>query len=120
MRLLAALLLLAGVLLFLAPATAHASEAPDEVAGLTFADFRSAQQSGTHPRGPIEEPEDWIAVAGIVCYAVLPLVFVAGLGFLAYEMWTRNADAALFGAASSSAWIHREARRPSGLVLLRF
>ena len=120
MRSLLVAALFVGSLFFLAPRAACASEAPG--ATLSFADFVKATHArdASLPRGPIEEPEDWIAVAGIVCYAVLPVVFVVGLGFLAYEMWTRNADAALLGPASRNAWIFRGAAPPSGLVLLHF
>ena len=107
-------LVVVGAVLFLAPETAHASE----VSTLSFADFVEARAA--NPKGPVEKPEDWIAVAGIVCYVVLPIVFVVGLGFVAYELWTRNSDAALLGPAASSAWIYRGPRPPRGLVLLRF
>lgn len=107
-------LVVVAAVLFLAPETAHASE----MSSLSFADFVEAQAA--NPKGPVEQPEDWIAVAGIVCYVILPIVFIAGLGFLGYEFWTRNSGAALLGSAESSAWIYRGLRPPPGIVLLHF
>lgn len=112
--------LVAGVLSFV-PETATAAGAPE-----TFADFvrekaaAAERDASRSPKGPIEKPEDWIAVAGIVCYAVLPIVFVAGLGFLAYDLWYRRSDASLLGASARSAWIFENGGPPRGLVLLSF
>lgn len=107
-------------LLYFAPATATAETSVPE----TFREFVAAKQQQTpadsrSPRSPVEQPEDWIAIAGIVCYAIIPVVLVVGLGFLAYELWTRNADAALL-FSSHDAWIFHGGGPPRGLVLLSF
>lgn len=113
-------LLLAAVgLLSLAPATAEASKAP--AAYLTDFDAAIGFTPGGEPdlpRGPVEDPADWIAVVGIACYTVIPIVLLVGAGFIAYEVWMRNSDASLLSARI--AWPGRGARPPAGLVLLQF
>lgn len=111
-----ALLVLLAVLVYLAPATATATDA---AAPETFREYLDAKQQQPEPRSPVEQPEDWIAIAGIVCYAIIPVVLVVGLGFVAYEIWMRNTDSALL-AAGHDAWIYRGGGPPRGLVLLSF
>lgn len=121
-------LLLAVVgLLFLAPRTAEASEAPfykamreARAAAVSFdSGFALAQGERTQgERGPVEDPADWIAVVGIACYAIIPVVMVVVLGVVAYHVYLNQTDAALLSARS--AWVVRGSRPPPGLVLLRF
>lgn len=113
-----ALLVLLAVLVYFAPATATASATAD-AAPETFREYLDARQQRPEPRSPVEQPEDWIAIAGIVCYAIIPVVLVVGLGFVAYEIWMRNTDSALL-AAGHDAWIYRGGGPPRGLVLLSF
>ena len=114
---------------FLAPQTAEASsEAPfykalREAREAASAPFDSAfglaqgERAGD-PRGPVEDPADWIAVVGIACYAIIPVVLVVVLGVVAYHVYLNQTDAALLSARSDG--VVRGSRPPAGLVLLRF
>lgn len=115
-------------LLFVAPQTAEASEAPfykamreARAAAVPFdSGFALAQgeRTGERERGPVEDPADWIAVVGIACYAIIPVVMVVVLGVVAYHVYLNQTDAALLSARSD--WAVRGSRPPRGLVLLRF
>lgn len=76
---------------------------------------------------PLQQREDWIAVAGIVCYVVLPaIVTVVALvlfaRFVARDVY--GLGAASVGAGGSAAFARaasgRLAPRPPGAVLFRF
>jgi hypothetical protein len=116
-------------LAFLSPRTAEASAAPfyealekargaDSPFGLAPGERGDAERGERLPRGPVEDPADWIAVVGIACYAIIPVVLVVVLGFVAYRVYLNNTDAALLSA--DSGWAMRGSRPPQGLVLLRF
>ena len=89
--------LLLGLLLFaFAPSTADAAESPDPVEEAPMA------------------PEDWIPVAGIVCYIVIPAIVVV-IGVIAYVDWVQRNT---FQAAVIAQPIRPPP--PRGLVLFRF
>jgi hypothetical protein len=114
------LLLAVVALLFLAPREAQAVEAP------FYETYRDAREAASTPfdsrtdppKGPVEDPADWIAVVGIACYAIIPVVMVVILGVVGYQIYLNNTDAALLSA--HGAWAVRGSRPPQGLVLLRF
>lgn len=115
-----ALAVLALLFFFLSPAEAAANEAPG-----SGGDERSTHEGGGE-RDPLQQREDWIAVAGIVCYSVVPVVLIVGASILAYRFFTRESSGALLGPWERGAWIWRGARGPGarpppgGLVLWRF
>src|SRR5262245_34846160 len=77
-------------------------------------------------RGPIEEPADWIAVAGIVCYSVVPVLVIITVTVLTYRFFAGDFQSALLSPWERSDWLFRGAagatiaRPPPGIVLLRF
>ena len=103
------------------PASAAAAET--ETAPDTFREWahEKAQRENAQPKSPVEQPADWIAVGGIICYAIIPVVLVVGLGVIAYRVYVHNTESALL-VTSRDAWIYRgaSARPPPGLVLLSF
>ena len=112
------LLVVALLVVFLAPRDATAAEAP----AVAQPDDASVPES----RGPIEKPEDWIAVVGIVCYSVIPALAIMAIGIITYR-WIAQGQASLFlPAEQRNAWMWRSSAGiparppPEGLVLLRF
>lgn len=111
----------AALLWFAAPGSAHAAQAPASSAAAAEED--SGERADP---APLEQREDWIAVAGIVCYSVVPVVLLAAAGYLAYRFFARESAGALQAPWDRSGWMWRGAHAagrpamPDGLVLWRF
>lgn len=109
------LAVLAVLLFFVAvPRDAHAAEAP------------AASAHEDEQPAPLEQREDWIAVAGIVCYSVVPVVLIVVASVLTYRFFAQQAEGALLAPWSRGDWIFRGARGagppavPDGLLRWRF
>ena len=110
MRALLAALIVATAASLFAPAEAAAAEAP------------AAAEREDPPAEPLHQKEDWIVVAGLVCYVALPAIVtivaaVLFVRFLASDVYGSGATArSLLGPPADALRL----RPPPGLVLLRF